>query len=113
LAKHWKEGDVMLEKIQLRAARDSRDYRYCKKRLQGVVRRTFDSRGGPSGASSRECGLETSQKAIAQLLENACKYSPSEEPITVAVETNGVFMMTCVIDRGNGIDTNEQHLIDF
>jgi signal transduction histidine kinase len=46
------------------------------------------------------------------LLENACKYSPSEEPITVAVETNGVFMMTCVIDRGNGIDTNEQHLID-
>jgi two-component system, OmpR family, sensor histidine kinase KdpD len=65
----------------------------------------------PPGLPAVRADLRLVKKALAQLLENACKYSPSEEPITVAVETNGVFMMTSVIDRGNGIDTNEQHLI--
>jgi two-component system, OmpR family, sensor histidine kinase KdpD len=48
---------------------------------------------------------------LAQLLENASKYSPPEEPITVSVEMNGDSVMTSVIDRGNGIDTHEQDLI--
>ncbi|WP_130418484.1 sensor histidine kinase [Edaphobacter modestus] len=55
--------------------------------------------------------LRLVKKALAQLLENACKYSPSDGPITVAVETNGVFVMTSVVDQGNGIDPDEQHLI--
>jgi two-component system sensor histidine kinase KdpD len=50
------------------------------------------------------------RKALAQLLENASKYSPPEEPITVSVEMNGGYLMTSVIDRGNGIDALEQHL---
>jgi two-component system sensor histidine kinase KdpD len=55
--------------------------------------------------------LRLVKKALAQLLENASKYSPPEEPITVSVEMYGNFVMTSVIDRGNGIDTHEQHLI--
>jgi signal transduction histidine kinase len=45
------------------------------------------------------------------LLENANKYSPPDEPITVSVEMSRNFVITSVTDRGNGIDTHEQHLI--
>jgi two-component system, OmpR family, sensor histidine kinase KdpD len=65
----------------------------------------------PPGLPTVRADLKLVKKVLAQLLENACKYSPPEEPITVAVETNGGFLITSVVDRGNGIDTNEQHLI--
>jgi signal transduction histidine kinase len=51
------------------------------------------------------------KKALQQLLENASKYSPPDEPITVSVEMSRDFVITSVTDRGNGIDTHEQHLI--
>jgi two-component system sensor histidine kinase KdpD len=65
----------------------------------------------PLGLPSVRVDLRLVKTALAQLLENASKYSPPEEPITVAVEMNGHFVITSVIDRGNGIDTHEQHLI--
>jgi two-component system sensor histidine kinase KdpD len=65
----------------------------------------------PLGLPAVRADLRLVKKALAQLLENASKYSPPEEPITVSVEMNGDFVMTCVIDRGNGIDTHEQDLI--
>jgi two-component system, OmpR family, sensor histidine kinase KdpD len=65
----------------------------------------------PPGLPAARADLRIVKKALAQLLENASKYSPPEEPITVAVEMNGDFVMTSVVDRGNGIDTHEQHLI--
>ena len=54
---------------------------------------------------------KVAKKALAQLLENASKYSPPEEPITVSAEMKGDFVMTSVIDRGTGVDAHEQHLI--
>lgn len=51
------------------------------------------------------------KKALGQLLENACKYSPPGQPVTVSVEMSGDSVITSVIDRGNGIDAHEQHLI--
>jgi two-component system sensor histidine kinase KdpD len=65
----------------------------------------------PLGLPAVRADLRLVKKALAQLLENACKYSPPEEPITISVEMNRDFVMTSVIDRGNGIDTHEQHLI--
>jgi|HubBroStandDraft_6_1064221.scaffolds.fasta_scaffold27557_4 two-component system sensor histidine kinase KdpD len=65
----------------------------------------------PLGLPAVRADLRLAKKALAQLLENASKYSPPEEPITVSVELNGEFVMTTVIDRGNGIDSHEQHLI--
>jgi two-component system sensor histidine kinase KdpD len=65
----------------------------------------------PFGLPAVHADLRLVKKALAQLLENASKYSPAEEPITVSVEMNGDFVMTSVIDRGNGINTQEQHLI--
>jgi two-component system sensor histidine kinase KdpD len=65
----------------------------------------------PPGLPAARADLRLVTKALAQLLENASKYSPPEEPITVTVEMNGDFVMTSVIDRGNGIDPNEHHLI--
>jgi two-component system, OmpR family, sensor histidine kinase KdpD len=65
----------------------------------------------PLGLPAVRADLRLVKKALTQLLENACKYSPSEEPITVSVEMNGDSVMTSVIDRGNGIDAHEQHLI--
>ena len=65
----------------------------------------------PPGLPAARVDLRLVKKALAQLLENASKYSPPEEPITVTVEMNGDFVITSVVDRGNGIDTHEQHLI--
>jgi two-component system sensor histidine kinase KdpD len=55
--------------------------------------------------------LRLIKKALQQLLENASKYSPPGEPITVSAEMSGDFVVTRVTDRGNGIDAHEQHLI--
>jgi two-component system, OmpR family, sensor histidine kinase KdpD len=82
-----------------------------QERLQDAARRTLDSGPDPFGVASVRADLRLVKKALAQLLENARKYSPPEELITVSVEMNGDFVMTSVIDRGNGIDTHEQHLI--
>jgi len=65
----------------------------------------------PSGLPAARADLNLVRKALAQLLENASKYSPPEEPIAVAVEMNGDFVMINVVDRGNGIDAHEQRLI--
>jgi two-component system, OmpR family, sensor histidine kinase KdpD len=65
----------------------------------------------PPGLPAARADLRLVKKALAQLLENASKYSPPEEPITVTVEMNGDFVRTSVVDRGYGIDTHEQHLI--
>jgi two-component system sensor histidine kinase KdpD len=63
------------------------------------------------GLPAVRADLRLVKKALAQLLENASKYSQPEEPIAVCVEMNGDFLMTSVIDQGNGIEVHEQHLI--
>jgi two-component system, OmpR family, sensor histidine kinase KdpD len=65
----------------------------------------------PLGLPAVRADLRIVKKALSQLLENAIKYSPPQEPITVSVELKGEFVMTSVIDRGNGIDAHEHHLI--
>lgn len=65
----------------------------------------------PLGLPAVRADLILVKKALAQLLENASKYSPPGEPITVSVEMNGDYLMTNVIDQGNGIDAYEQDLI--
>jgi two-component system sensor histidine kinase KdpD len=65
----------------------------------------------PPGLPAARADLRLVKKALAQLLENASKYSPPEEPITVMVEISGDFVMISVVDQGNGIDVHEQHLI--
>jgi two-component system sensor histidine kinase KdpD len=47
--------------------------------------------------------LRLAKKALVQLLGNATKYSPPDQPITITAELNGKFAMTSVADRGCGI----------
>jgi two-component system, OmpR family, sensor histidine kinase KdpD len=65
----------------------------------------------PLGLPTVRVDLRLVKKALAQLLENASKYSPPGRPIAVSVGMNGDFLMVSVIDRGNGIDPHEQLLI--
>jgi two-component system sensor histidine kinase KdpD len=55
--------------------------------------------------------LRLAKKALMQLLENAVKYSPVNEPITITAELSGEFVTTSVEDRCGGIDDAEQTLI--
>jgi two-component system sensor histidine kinase KdpD len=55
--------------------------------------------------------LRLAKKALKHLLENAIKYSPADEPITITAELNGTSVMTCVVDRCGGINDSEQTLI--
>ena len=50
-------------------------------------------------------------KVLANLLGNAVKYSPPEEPIFVTAERQGEFLAISVADRGSGIDPFEQQMI--
>jgi two-component system, OmpR family, sensor histidine kinase KdpD len=51
-------------------------------------------------------------EVLAQLLENAAKYSPADTPITISAELAGKMMINLsVADRGPGIDDMEQSLI--
>jgi two-component system, OmpR family, sensor histidine kinase KdpD len=44
--------------------------------------------------------LNLAKKALVELLENAAKYSPPDEPITITAELIGTFVMISVADRG-------------
>ena len=55
--------------------------------------------------------LERIAEVLAQLLENAAKYSPAGTPITVSAESDGKMVSIGVADRGPGIDDLEQSLI--
>jgi two-component system sensor histidine kinase KdpD len=65
----------------------------------------------PKGLPPVRADLRLVKTALALLLQNASKYSPPEAPITVLAEVNGDFVTTSVIDRANGIDNQEIHLI--
>lgn len=55
--------------------------------------------------------LERIAEVLAQLLENAAKYSPPATPITISAESDGKLVSISVGDRGPGIDDFEQSLI--
>jgi two-component system, OmpR family, sensor histidine kinase KdpD len=63
------------------------------------------------GLPAVRADLNRAEKALVQLLENAAKYSPAREPITITAEQRGNFVMTSIADRGSGIDDSEQRLI--
>jgi len=50
-------------------------------------------------------------EVVAQLLENAAKYSPPNSPINIRGEVKDQKVMTSIADRGPGIDDFEQSLI--
>ena len=65
----------------------------------------------PLGLPAVRADLRLVKKALGQLLDNACKYSPPGQPVTVSAQIIGDSVVTSVIDRGSGIDVHEQHLI--
>jgi two-component system sensor histidine kinase KdpD len=65
----------------------------------------------PQGLPAARADLKLAKKALMQLLENAAKYSPPDEPISIATELTGSFVMTSVADLCGGIDDSEQTLI--
>jgi two-component system sensor histidine kinase KdpD len=50
-------------------------------------------------------------EVVAQLLDNAAKYSAIESPIHITVEKQGNQVITSVADRGSGIDPIEKEMI--
>ena len=55
--------------------------------------------------------LQRIVEVLAQLLENAAKYSPAGAPITITAETSGNTVTISVADQGPGIEDLEQSLI--
>jgi two-component system sensor histidine kinase KdpD len=51
------------------------------------------------------------EKVLANLLENACKYSPPDQPIYVSADPQKEMLSISVADRGAGIDPLEQGMI--
>ena len=55
--------------------------------------------------------LDRIVEVLAQLLDNAGKYSPPDTPIHIASDVRGGQLVTSVADRGPGIDDFEQSMI--
>lgn len=65
----------------------------------------------PANLPAVRMDLERITEVIAQLLDNAGKYSPAETPIHVTAELRGGEVVTSVADHGPGIDPLEQEMI--
>jgi two-component system sensor histidine kinase KdpD len=60
-----------------------------------------------------ECDSELVQQVVKQLVENAFKYSPEGELVTISAAPKGEKIVIGVADRGAGIDEDERpHLFD-
>jgi len=55
--------------------------------------------------------LARAREALVHLIDNANRYSPANQPITISAERTGDFISLSVADRGAGIDGLEQALI--
>lgn len=55
--------------------------------------------------------LNRMRKVLVNLIENAIKYSPAHEPISITSELRGRYVITSITDRGGGIDDSEKTLI--
>ncbi|HXW92932.1 MAG TPA: DUF4118 domain-containing protein [Terriglobales bacterium] len=65
----------------------------------------------PQGLPAVRMDVSRISEVIAQLLENAAKYSPPESPIHITGEAKEQIVMTSIADHGPGIDDFEQSLI--
>jgi two-component system, OmpR family, sensor histidine kinase KdpD len=65
----------------------------------------------PAGIPNVAVDVTRARDALIHLIENADRYSPREQPITVTAEAVPDFVVTSVADRGAGIDDLEQSLI--
>lgn len=65
----------------------------------------------PEGLPLVRVDLARAKEALVHLVENANRYSPHDQPITITAEANGDFVITSVADRGDGIEDPEQSLI--
>jgi two-component system, OmpR family, sensor histidine kinase KdpD len=55
--------------------------------------------------------LDRAREVLVHLIDNANRYSPADQPITITAERTGESITVSVADRGDGIDTLEQDLI--
>ncbi len=83
----------------------------ARKECRRLLRRRSISVQLQQGLPAARADLKLAKKALMQLLENAAKYSPPDEPITITAELTGNVVLTSVADRGSGIDDSEQTLI--
>jgi signal transduction histidine kinase len=51
------------------------------------------------------------RQVVVNLLTNAAKFSPADEPIDVIVESGADDVTVAVVDRGPGIPLDQQHLL--
>ncbi len=79
----------------------------CKKNLG---HRQIDLRVQP-GLPFVVADVARAREALVHLIDNANRYSPAGEPITITAERSGDFVAISVADRGAGIDSLEQALI--
>ena len=80
-------------------------------RCKSVIGRRSVSVELKPGLTLVRADLNHVTKALVQLLENAIKYSPPDQPITITAELKGNFVITSVADRGSGVKKSEQKLI--
>jgi two-component system sensor histidine kinase KdpD len=65
----------------------------------------------PAGLPPADADFDFILQVVKQLLDNALRYSPAGSPITISAEQRNEKIVVSVIDRGAGIDEQEQSRI--
>ena len=81
-------------------------------RAVDAARRNLDSAGRVNLRAAEGCYAvadpDRARQVLANLIENALKYSPQDAPVHVEVDLQGASVRVCVRDRGIGIPFSEQ-----
>ncbi len=92
----------------------------AREMIDGALAELANARAGrtvlievPADLPLLDCDPEFVQQVLKQLLENAFKYSPETEPVSVSAVPKGARIVIGVADRGPGLDDSERpHIFD-
>jgi two-component system sensor histidine kinase KdpD len=66
---------------------------------------------GQNGLPPVRADAQRAKDVLVQLVDNACLYSPKDQPVTITAELTGGYVTISVADHGPGIDAFEQGMI--
>jgi signal transduction histidine kinase len=107
------EPEFKLHPMRLNLAEvlDDIALRFAQRAASQGVALKFEQRGEQPPVA--EVDVELFERAVANVLDNALKFSPSGSAVTLSAECDGAIVRVCVADQGPGIAASDlPHLFD-
>lgn len=83
----------------------------CVRELESLLKGRDVKLQIAAGLPLADVNFDYIQQALKQLVDNACRYSPPETPITISANCDNDHVVVSVSDQGHGIEADEQSRI--